>query len=625
MNAMWNRPAAEALGLRFDRPAGRVAAGLALAALWLLGRRYGGITHDATLYLAQALHRLDPEAFSRDLFFAHGSQDAYSIFSLIYAPLVSSFGPGRAAMALTILGQLAFFAAAWSLARRIAPAPARWWSLALLALVSGYYGGGGVFRFAEPFATARTLAEPLVLAALAFTLASRPRPAAASLFFAALLHPLVAAAGIAVVLAWHAVERKAVLRFAIAGCAAAGCAAFVWPGIGPRLDAAWTQALVERSPHLFALRWPLPDWARIVWSFCLAALAWRFSALPVRRLIAGAAIVAAAGIGASVLAVDLARSGIAAGLQMWRAHWVLQVIALLVAPATALALWQQGRAGRLAAACVMASCCFGRAELPASAALALLALALDVCERRSPGWLSERLFRLALLAVVAAASCGLLFDVQARLPLEYLRGAALGWKDYIPAVATAGSLLPLAALWWLLVHSRLAAAASFASLLAFAAALFVWDGRGSWSRLVEQQPAPVAAFRQALPHGAQVFWPAPSSPAWLVLRTPNWFSIDQGAGIVFNRATAIEYAARGRASLDLRTASTDCVMASGRCSIAPRRARAVCGRADAPDYLVLDGAIRGVPAVEDFLPIERPHAVYLYACRDIPASAADRR
>jgi len=256
----WRKPAAEVLGLRFDRPAG-VAAALALAALWLLGRRYGGITHDATLYMAQALHRLDPQAFSRDLFFAHGSQDAYSVFSFVYAPLVSSLGPGRAAMALTILGQAAFFAAAWSLARRIAPAPARWWSLALLAIVSGYYGGGHVFRFAEPFATARTLAEPLVLAALAFTMASRPAPAAASLFFAALLHPLVAASGIAVVLAWHAAGHKMLLRVAIAGCIATGFAAFLWPGFGPRLDSVWMQALLERSPHLFAFRLAMPAWA----------------------------------------------------------------------------------------------------------------------------------------------------------------------------------------------------------------------------------------------------------------------------------------------------------------------------------------------------------------------------
>jgi hypothetical protein len=310
---------------------------------------------------------------------------------------------------------------------------------------------------------------------------------------------------------------------------------------------------------------------------------------------------------------------------MWRAHWVLHVLAILLAPAAAFALWQRGRGARIAAACVMASCCFGRAELPASAALAALALVLETAERRVPGWMSERGLRIALVAVAAAAACGLLFDMQAKLPLEYLRGAALGWRDYIPALASLGVLLPLAAVWWLFAHSRFAPAAAFAAALGLAAGVAVWDGRVSWSRFVEQDPAPVAAFRQALPPGAQVFWPAPSSPAWLVLRRPNWFSVDQGAGIVFNRATAIEYAARGQVALDLRVASTDCIMAAGRCSIAPRRARAVCSRADAPDYLVLDGRIRGVPAIEDFLGSERPHTVYLYACRDIPAGIGTRR
>jgi hypothetical protein len=254
--------------------------------------------------------------------------------------------------------------------------------------------------------------------------------------------------------------------------------------------------------------------------------------------------------------------------------------------------------------------------------LAAAALALAAIERRSPGWMSPRIFRLALVAVAAAAACGLLFDVQVKLPLEYLRGSALGWRDYVPALASAGILLPLAALWWLFAHSRFAAGAGFAAALGLAAGIAEWDARSPWSHFVERDPAPAAAFRKALPPGAQVFWPAPSSPAWLVLRTPNWFSIDQGAGIVFSRATAIEYASRGRVSLDLRGASADCVMAAGLCSIAPRRARTVCSLADGPDYLVLDGRIRGVAAIEEQLPGERPRKLYLYACRDIPAAAA---
>ena len=83
----------------------------------------------------------------------------------LYALLIGAFDAGHAAVMVTIAGQFAFFA------------------------------------------TARTLAEPLVLAALGCTLASRHLAACAALAAAAALHPLVAAPGIAVMYFWHALAR----------------------------------------------------------------------------------------------------------------------------------------------------------------------------------------------------------------------------------------------------------------------------------------------------------------------------------------------------------------------------------------------------------------------------------
>src|SRR5258706_3271912 len=205
--------APDLLGLRFDRPPPLACAALALAlaALWLLGRRYGGITHDASLYIVQGLRVLDPMSFARDLFFAHGAQDAYTIFPRVYALLIGIFGAGNAAFAVTIAGQIAFFTAAAALVMQMSAGHVRWWSLALLATVSGYYGGIGVFRLAEPFATARTLAQPLVLAALACTPALRHFAAIVVLAAATLLHPLAAAPGIAAVYFWHAAAQPRML------------------------------------------------------------------------------------------------------------------------------------------------------------------------------------------------------------------------------------------------------------------------------------------------------------------------------------------------------------------------------------------------------------------------------
>jgi hypothetical protein len=66
----------------------RAAVCLALLACWVLVHPYRGMVHDALLYTLQALSRLYPESLGQDLFLAHGSQEDFTIFSRIYAPLI---------------------------------------------------------------------------------------------------------------------------------------------------------------------------------------------------------------------------------------------------------------------------------------------------------------------------------------------------------------------------------------------------------------------------------------------------------------------------------------------------------------------------------------------------------
>jgi hypothetical protein len=611
-------PAHEALGLRFERLPGLAWAALAcaLAALWLLGRRYAGISHDATLYLGQGLRRLHPEAFAADLFFAYGAQDSYTLFPRLYAPLIDALGAGSAAMAVTVLGQLGFLAAALVLVNQAVRGPARWWSLALLAVSSGYYGGVGTFRIAEPFATARVLAEPLVVAALAATLASRPRSALVALLGAALLHPLVALPGVALIFTWHALQNRRgwliVPPLALAGVVAA----LAWPDFLARFDSDWRNAVIERSPHIFVGEWQPPDWARFAWGVAVTALAAHFAHAPMRRLLAGSIGIGLAGVALSWLAVDIAGSVVAAALQLWRMHWLMHLLAILHVPVVALALWRHGCAGRAAAICMAASCAFGRAELPAAALLAGIAIALYAGERRSPGWMGGRALRAVALVAVCTAAVGLLFEVQTRMPLVYGALQAPGWTDYAQAAMTVGGLLPLAALLWVLAHTRFSYAALALSLVALTAAAMAWDARTPWRRFLEQESARDNPFR-AVVAGRPVFWRESGGPAWLVLGAPSWFSVDQGAGIVFSRQTAIEYARRKEASRALRESLDDC---SAACRLDPRPARSLCRLPGGPDYLVLTAPIEGIAAMEWQLPspVGRNWSrLFLYACADV--------
>ncbi len=621
---MRHKPAHEVLDLRFDgiSATGRAALVLALAALWLLGRRYAGFTHDATLYVVQGLRRLDPASFDEDLFFAHGAQDDYTVFPRLYAPLIDLLGAGTAAMLVTIVGQLAFVAAAAALVFRMSSGMTRWWSLALLAAVSGYYGGVGTFRMAEPFATARTLAEPLVIAALASTLAARPRVALAALAAAAVVHPLVAAPGIAVIFLWHAAQRPRLLwSVPLLAILAAGLAS-AWPGLAARFDAAWLAVVLERSPHLFLSQWQAPDWARLFWGLCSVWLGLRFVEAPVRRLVLSAAGAALAGIAVTWLAADLFHSVLAAGVQLWRAHWLLHLVAIAMVPVAVAGLWPRASAARAAAVLLAASCCFGRAELPVSAVLAAMAVLFDASERFWPGWMGRKLTRVVMVAAIGAASVGLLLDVQSRLPSVYGAPQPASWTDYLPAAGSLGALVPLALLLWLAACSRFHVAAAALAAAAFLGSIAVWDARAPWQRFIEQAAGQQNPFRNALAPQAQVFWSDPNGPVWLALGTATWFSVDQGAGIAFSRATAMEYGARKMASESLRGRIQNCAMAyPAECRIDSRVAIALCRRPAGPDYLVLNGLIDGHSAAAQWrmpaaIGLRRP-TLHLYSCRDL--------
>jgi hypothetical protein len=241
------------------------------------------------------------------------------------------------------------------------------------------------------------------------------------------------------------------------------------------------------------------------------------------------------------------------------------------------------------------------------------------------------LLRLAMIAAVGAASIGVLLAVQARLPSAYGAGSSTPWADYLPAVASAGVLVLLASLLWLAACSRFRVAAAILAGTALAGSVAAWDGRTSWSRFIEQAGGEENPFRAALAPQAQVFWPAPNGPVWVALRTATWFSVDQGAGIVFSRSTATEYEARKVASEPLRARIQNCAMAfPADCRIDAEAALALCRwRPAGPDYLVLNGAIDGyrplahwrTPAVSG----PGQPTLRLYSCRELERGAPEKK
>ena len=130
-----------------------------VAAAWIATHRYQGIWHDGVLYAGQAVFRLDPGPFSRDLFFAYGSQDGFTLFTAIYALAIEKLGLPVASTLLLATAHVAWLAAAAFLLRAFLAGLAFWLALILVAMLPGGYGSGGVLAYGESFLTARIWAE----------------------------------------------------------------------------------------------------------------------------------------------------------------------------------------------------------------------------------------------------------------------------------------------------------------------------------------------------------------------------------------------------------------------------------------------------------------------------------
>src|SRR5436190_8917324 len=81
------------LGGLLDRlAANRFALWCLLMVLNALAAPYQGLHHDARLYAAQVSERIWPGSYGDDLYLRYGSQDRYSVFTPLIAPLVAALG-----------------------------------------------------------------------------------------------------------------------------------------------------------------------------------------------------------------------------------------------------------------------------------------------------------------------------------------------------------------------------------------------------------------------------------------------------------------------------------------------------------------------------------------------------
>jgi hypothetical protein len=612
-----------------------VSLALMLVTLWLVMRGYQGLTGDGQLYAFQAIARIHSQ-LTTDLYLQNTSQDRFTIFSPVYAWFIGLVGLEGATRLLTVVFNVWLLAAAWSLVRATICREAAWLAVASLLIIGGDYGGSGVFRLSELYLTARLPAEALTITAIACHVRGMKRLGTLLAIGALFVHPLIALPGLLLLMSLWLPSRVSVMG-AIGGVLAAlgiGVIAAALPVTAHVLtvmDPAWLEVVQERSQFLFLQLWTARDWAVNIIPFVYLA----FTAIAVpddrtRKLCGAAALVGAAGLAVALIAGLIGPVAILVQSQAWRWVWIPVFVGAALLPFTALNIWRDDKCGPLCAILLLSGWTLSAAEGTACVVVASIIWSMRKhIDSRAATYFrwSSAAVGMGIIAWILIESSAIIWPATSssgRTPL----GAAqirdiFGLK--VPAV------LFVALIWWCIRTCRTIGVPTFLSAMLVALSIFILPAAFKESRIFTSS-ADVKEFADwinAIPPTSTVLVaPAQDVGAfvWFTLGRPNYLAVDQSAGVVFSRATAIEIRRRSEVLIplmdpnwkmltSLRTKSRDARRSDA--TTRPLTAKTLIGVCADPQL----GFVISPKAV-GFDPLRHEHAGtwkdwYLYDCRKV--------
>ena len=532
--------------------------------LWLLLRGYHGLIGDAQIYAFQALARIH-RSLASDLYLQNTSQDQFTIFSPLYAWFIQVLGLEGAARWLTLFFTAWFLTAAWNLVRAVAGRDEAWLAICFLLIIDDSYGGSGVFRFADQFLTARLPAEALVATSLACFVRNWKVPAIGMAILGFLFHPLVALPGILLLIClW--VPRAFACGAAVAGVLAAagvalGAARFEFIAHAfPLMDGSWLQVVQERSQFLFLQLWSLRDWELNALPFLYLAFIWlAIQSVQIRRLCAAAALVSASGLAVALIASLLDPVAILVQGQAWRWVWIAVFVGAALLPATILKIWRDKQCGRLCAILLASGWTISAAV---GIACVSVAMALWVMRARL-GTLTVVLLRSLSLSLLAAIMAYLFFRGWVSVAPEV--GLTSSASEGSPSLAMyiqeifglkIVAVFGVALICWVLRAARTSVAPVVLAVALFGVSAFLLPRAFKQSRVFSAAATTgeFSDWQRIIPPTSTVL-EVPASDVgsfvWFTLLRPNYLALDQSAGVVFSRATALEIQRRSNILLPI--------------------------------------------------------------------------
>ena len=614
---------------------------LGLLGLWMLAHPYRGLIHDGVLYAGQALLKLKPETFSHDLFFRFGSQDDYTIFSPIYAWLISRFGIGQASFFLVMAGQLLWMTGAVRLFSKISHNRDEC-AASLLGVVAGVslYSGMSILFYGEGFVTPRLFSEALILHGLACVVNMQLLRAAAVAVVAILFHPLMAVPGLAASGLYLAFQDRRFWVLPVAGVLVFLGLSLM--GISPfdrlfqAMDDSWYDAVRQRSAFTFLSAWRVFDWGWLFIHMAGAACAALVLFGPARRIFLAVVAMSGAALVVALVGGEWLKSVLILQLQFWRASWLLAVLGNAGLGLVLYRLWRQETNALALTAILFAGALWSNLLAGQLAMIGALALMTFQIRQGSPAY--SRMTKLAciMIFVMSAVFLGIprIYLLIPNIALYWTGVAAPGYVIFDFAL-----LIILCAAFASSSWTRQGWRPLTLSSLIFIAGIASWDRRTNEEQIIERYVGQETPFQRHLSTSDEVYWRRGLKKAWFLLQRPSFVSVNQGAGIVFSEETTREYIQRAQivAPLDRRDFLNYWVEPKERTEEwALNKPQfkdlvEVCRHPDGPDAVVMEFAYNAKWAEKWALPlaVDRavdktaapPDAYYLYLCSDIAGKA----
>ena len=518
------------------------ALGLAGVLVFTAINGYAGILHDAQVYAFQALARLKPEILGNDLFLRYGSQDSFSLFSRLYAPLIQLVGLPVAAMALALFSNALLFAGTGCLLRQERGWTSAWAGLLGVAIWPVAYGMESLLNVAEPFATPRPMACGASLLAMAHGLRDRKVKAGLWCLLALCLHPLMALPVPLVLLGVAFPPGRALFYLSLMGLSLVVGASLGLP-ILERLflpmDPEWREVTLTRAPYLALSHWGAEGWIQAGLGVLGPMLIGFRLTGSLRRLYAIASLVGGLGLLVSCLGGDLASSLLILQVQPWRMTWLGHWLGVAGIGLIFMKSRETGKPADQAAWMGLAG-----AELAAPGVASPLILVytwvMVRIQHAGEGRRTSQLIVGGGRTILAAACMAHVFRRVNESPYDTLLEiiltdpaiwaglpmAAYAWRERVPQRFMKLVLMP--------------AALSFmiSAPLVYLKAAYVRESREF------APPREAEDIRAHLPRGGSVLWEPGPRNAWFRLGYPSYISRIQAAGTVFSRETAMAAARR---------------------------------------------------------------------------------